>query len=425
MVQANITYIPDYSISASPPTVAVWQNPLEGDALMIGEMKVGYRPDSSTWLYFLRPDGATISSYNLNNLGGVTSVGLTTDDVIFSNPATNSPITSSGTLQLALKSQSANLLFASPNGSAGNPLFRKLYVEDFNTLPTLNAWGTPTANINMGSYTLNSLASPINPNDAATKNYVDNVASGINYKAAVKGVALNNVATLSGTQTIETVSYGIGDEILLTNNGVQNGVWVVAEGAWSRRTDLDESAEFVGAMVLVIGNTDVWRCIVPSSFTLGSDIPVFLKSNAAGDITTPSTSALFKPSATSIDIRPDNVTIEQRDFGGTYRLAVKGTTTAGQVLISQGDDTSAYGALNLADTDSVTGTLPVVNGGTGANTAAGARTSLGLEIGTNVQAQSALLQDISDTVWTDGVIVGYTTADKFVQVTSIRGGTGW
>jgi len=50
-------------------------------------------------------------------------------------------------------------------------------------------------------------------------------------------------------------------------------------------------------------------------------------------------------------------------------------------------------------------TLPVLNGGTGATTAAAARTSLGLVIGTDVQAQSGRLNFIDSMSVADGVFI--------------------
>ncbi len=62
--------------------------------------------------------------------GSVTSVGLSLPS-IFS--VTGSPITTSGTLTGTLASQTANTIFAAPNGSAGAPTFRTLVAAD---LPT-------------------------------------------------------------------------------------------------------------------------------------------------------------------------------------------------------------------------------------------------------------------------------------------------
>lgn len=59
--------------------------------------------------------------------GTVTSVALSMP-AIFS--VSGSPITTSGTLSVTLASQSANTVFAAPNGSAGAPSFRSLVSGD-------------------------------------------------------------------------------------------------------------------------------------------------------------------------------------------------------------------------------------------------------------------------------------------------------
>ena len=71
--------------------------------------------------------------------GGVKSVGLSLPNWF---TVTGSPITTSGTLTASLTSQSANLVLASPNGSAGTPVFRSLVAAD---IPTLNQNTTGTA----------------------------------------------------------------------------------------------------------------------------------------------------------------------------------------------------------------------------------------------------------------------------------------
>lgn len=65
--------------------------------------------------------------------GTVTSVALSLPSFL---SVSGSPITSSGTFTVSLASQTANTVFAAPNGSSGTPTFRALVAAD---IPTLTA----------------------------------------------------------------------------------------------------------------------------------------------------------------------------------------------------------------------------------------------------------------------------------------------
>ena len=114
-----------------------------------------------------------------------------------------------------------------------------------------------------------------------------------------------------------------------------------------------------------------------------------------------------------------------RDGTGLTSLA-KGT--ADYVLkVSTGGTTIGYGQVSL--TASVIGTLPIANGGTNATSTSDARTSLGLVIGTDVQAFDQQLVDVAGLTPTDSnFIVGdgtnfITEADNTAR-TSLGIGTG-
>jgi len=109
-------------------------------------------------------------------------------------------------------------------------------------------------------------------------------------------------------------------------------------------------------------------------------------------------------------------------------LASLAMGTADYVLkVNSGGTAIGYEQVNL--TTSVTGTLPIANGGTNATTASNARTSLGLVIGTDVQAFDQQLVDVAGLTPTDSnFIVGdgtnfITEADNTAR-TSLGVGTG-
>jgi len=74
--------------------------------------------------------GSPVSLIGPSGSGSVSSVGISAPAIF---AISGSPVTGSGTLTLTLASQTANLVWASPNGSNGAPTFRALVAADFGT----------------------------------------------------------------------------------------------------------------------------------------------------------------------------------------------------------------------------------------------------------------------------------------------------
>jgi uncharacterized protein (TIGR02145 family) len=89
----------------------------------------GYVPSSRT--ITINGNTLNLSANNTWNVGTVTSVGMTLPGIF---TVSGSPVTSIGTLTASLASQTANLIFASPNGTAGSPVFRALTTADIPNL---------------------------------------------------------------------------------------------------------------------------------------------------------------------------------------------------------------------------------------------------------------------------------------------------
>ena len=87
---------------------------------------------------------------------------------------------------------------------------------------------------------------------AVSKDYVDSVAQGLNIHDAVR-VATTEAITLSGLQTIDGVTLVAGDRVLVKDNtAAENGVYVVADGAWTRAEDANEGSELTSYYVFVL-----------------------------------------------------------------------------------------------------------------------------------------------------------------------------
>jgi hypothetical protein len=105
-----------------------------------------------------------------------------------------------------------------------------------------------------------------NSTDAATKAYVDLVASlGISVHDPAVVYSGTNITT-TGTQTIDGVALIVGDRVLLNGqtSSINNGLWVVSAGAWTRPVDF-ANGSVVGAAYVLISSGSVyigsaWLC---------------------------------------------------------------------------------------------------------------------------------------------------------------------
>lgn len=157
---------------------------------------------------------------------------------------------------------------------------------------SLNPNGTGSVDVNDARIT--SLGTPTQATDAATKSYVDSVASGLDVKESVRATTTANI-NLSGVQTIDGVALSVGDRILVKNQttATQNGVYVVSNTGWTRATDFNGigqgGAVSGGAFTFVeegtvYGDTG-WVLTNDGLVTFGSTELAFTQFSGAGSIT--------------------------------------------------------------------------------------------------------------------------------------------
>src|SRR5437588_3596940 len=150
--------------------------------------------------------------------------------------------------------------------------------------------GAVLQNVNVVG-TLTLAADPSSALQAATKQYVDAVASGIvDTKASVRAATTANI-TLSGTQTIDGVALIVGDRVLVKNqtSTSDNGIYVVAAGAWARSSDADSSAEVTAGMYVFVtegsaNDNTGWLLTTNDPIVLGTTGLVFAQFSGAGAI---------------------------------------------------------------------------------------------------------------------------------------------
>lgn len=156
---------------------------------------------------------------------------------------------------------------------------------------SLSDLSAPSSSFSFGNQTLTNLADPVNPQDGATKSYVDGVAQGLNIKQAVVATTTGNI-TLSGLSTQAggdwASSLTAGDRVLVKNQTAQadNGIYVADSSTWTRSSDANTWNELISAFTFVqTGTTEAdtgWVCTVDAGGTLGTTPVTWTQFSGAG-----------------------------------------------------------------------------------------------------------------------------------------------
>jgi hypothetical protein len=162
-----------------------------------------------------------------------------------------------------------------------------------NNLSDVSSTSTARTNLGLGSIatqaasavavtggTITGLGDPSASSDAATKNYVDTLVTGLRTRVIARVASTANVVLASGLEngdTLDGVTLVTGNRVLLKNQTTtsQNGLYtVVASGTASRDTEFDTISELAGQLILVSEGTTnadtMYLCTSDTSATLGS-----------------------------------------------------------------------------------------------------------------------------------------------------------
>lgn len=326
-------------------------------------------------------------------------------------------------------------------------------ISDFDTAvqtSRLDQMAAPTAAVSINSQRLTSLADPTSAQDAATKNYVDMAVQGLDPKQSVRAASIGNIATLSGTMTIDGVALVAGDRVLVKDQTTasQNGVYEVSASAWARAADMDAWAELVSAYLFVeqgTVNADVgFLCTVDGDGTLGTTAVSFVQFNGAGQILAgnglnKNGNELSVGAGTGISVGATTVGLTGQALAlhnlgtnglfartGSDTVAARSVVTSGSgVSVSNGDGVAGNPTISLsAALASVGGLTPAADRlpyYTGASTAALATfTAFGRSLVDDVDAATArttlglgslATQAANNVAITGGSISGLTTFD--------------
>ncbi|WP_425048732.1 phage tail protein [Pseudomonas nitroreducens] len=206
----------------------------------------------------------------------------------------------------------------------------------------------------------------------ATRDYVDGaIVSAMNrtdYKQSVRTATTANI-TLIGIQSVDGVVLIAGDRVLVKNQTTasENGIYVVATGAWKRSEDCDENAEVTPALTVSVETgtaqaDTVWQLVTDAPIALGTTALTFQNiTNGLARLASPAFSG--NPTAPTPDASDNDTSLATtafvRNAMAAYGLA---TTSLNSAQANDLDDPSLLSGLYFVPS-TATGTPIVAQGG--------------------------------------------------------------
>lgn len=179
----------------------------------------------------------------------------------------------------------------------------------------LNDVGAATGDYSLNSHKLTSVSDPTGAQDAATKNYVDATVQGLQFKPTAtvaatsalpagtysngsSGVGATFTVTATGTTTVDSHVLALADLVLVTAqaSAFQNGLYTVTTAGTggvstvlTRHADMDQAAEFPGAMVPAgstgtVNANSLWLANPSGTVTVGTTNIPFTELNKGTDL---------------------------------------------------------------------------------------------------------------------------------------------
>lgn len=246
-----------------------------------------------------------------------------------------------------------------------------------------------TGTVDVASKRITNLADPTGAQDAASKNYVDTVASGINAHQSVKAATTNTLEVLTGgTATYANGTLGVGatitlsvalgtldtsytvvagERILVKNQATtaHNGIYTAdaARTVLTRTSDFDTTVEIGGGDFVFVTNgttlANTGWVQTTKSVTIGTTPVTFSQFSGAGTYLA-GTGLTLTGSTFSIT----NTAVAAAAYGSASSVATFTVNAQGQLTLA------ASTAIAISATQVTSGLLAIAQGGTNSNATA-------------------------------------------------------